>query len=138
MNHCKRVVTNQFFSIFIFSLLLSIPQQLFAQTTFGGNAQHTGVFTPAAQALNVIKWQTTIDFNNTGALAHYGSPVISANNTVLVPVKISTGFRVDAFDGGTGAFKYTVNTDYLMPAHNWILPYNICIVGTRLYFAGAE
>jgi hypothetical protein len=112
--------------------------QTLAQTTFGGNAQHTGIFTAPAQPLNVIKWQTDIDFNNTGALAHYGSPVISANNTVLVPVKTgSDGFRVDAFDGATGIFKYTVATDYVLPSHNWIPSYNLCIVGTRLYFAGA-
>jgi len=138
MNHSKRVSWQLIFPLFIFCWLTLAPEQLLAQTTFGGNAQHTGIFTPAVQPLNVVKWQTDIDLNNTGALAHYGSPVISANNTVFVPVKTSNdGFRVDVFDGATGAFKYTVATDYIMPAHNWLLPYNICIVGTRLYFAGA-
>jgi len=109
-----------------------------AQTTFGGNAQHTGIFTAPAQPLNIIKWQTSIDFNNNGALGHYGSPVMSAGNSVLVPVKTATnGFRVDAFDGATGIFKYSVASDYIMPSHNWIPSYNICVVGTRLYFAGA-
>ncbi|PYS68016.1 MAG: hypothetical protein DMF69_21425, partial [Acidobacteria bacterium] len=36
-----------------------------AQTTFAGNAQHTGVFTPPATNLNVLKWQTDIDLNVT-------------------------------------------------------------------------
>lgn len=119
--------------------LLTIASQfVLGQSTFGGNAQHTGIFTPPAQPLNVIKWQTNIDLNNTGALAHYGSPVISANNTVLVPVKTATnGFRVDAFDSATGTLKYSVPSDYIMPSHNWIPSYNICLVGTRLYFAGA-
>jgi hypothetical protein len=115
-----------------------VARPVFAQSTFGGNAQHTGIFTTAAQPLNTIKWQTDIDFNNSGAPAHYGSPVISANNTVFVPVKtVTDGFRVDAFDGATGTFKYTVASDYIMPLHGWLLPYNMCVVGTRLYFAGA-
>jgi len=129
---------NLFFNITVFVLLVIVfAQAVSAQTTFGGNAQHTGVFAAPAQPLNTIKWQTDIDLNNAG-LAHYGSPVISANNTVFVPVKISaTGFSVDAFDGATGIRKYSVATDYIMPVHNWIPPYNLCIVGTRLYFAGA-
>ena len=138
MKLLNRVSWQLFLPLLIFCWLTLTPEQLLAQTTFGGNAQHTGIFTPAVQPLNVLKWQTDIDLNNTGALAHYGSPVISANNTVFVPVKTSNdGFRVDAFDGANGAFKYTVGTDYIMPVHNWLLPYNMCIVGTRLYFAGA-
>ena len=42
---------------------------------FAGNAQHTSIYAPPAQNLNTIKWSTTIDFHNTGALAHYGSPL---------------------------------------------------------------
>jgi hypothetical protein len=138
MKLLNRVSCQLSFLIFTCCWLILTPQKTSAQTTFGGNAQHTGIFTPAVQPLNVLKWQTDIDFNNNGAFAHYGSPVISANNTVFVPVKTaSDGFRVDAFDGATGTFKYTVGTDYIMPSHNWLLPYNICIVGTRLYFAGA-
>ncbi len=67
--------------------------------TFAGNAQHTSIYATPAQSLNTIKWSTSIDFNNTTP-AHYGSPLITANNTVLVPVKTaSDGFRVDAFNG---------------------------------------
>ena len=114
-----------------------IGPRAIGQTTFGGNAQHTGIYNAPAQNLNVIKWETDIDLNATSAV-HYGSPVVSANNTVFVPVKTATdGFRIDVFDGANGAFKYTLTTDYVLPAHNWIPPYNICIVGTRLYYAGA-
>ena len=79
--------------------------------TFGGNPQHTAVYQPAAVNLNRIKWSTTIDFNNTAALAHYAPPLITAANTVLVPVKIAAtptptppvqptdAFRIDALDG---------------------------------------
>ena len=118
MKLLNRVSRQLIVPLFIFCCLTLTPEQLLAQTTFGGNAQHTGIFTPSVQPLNVVKWQTDIDLNNTGALAHYGSPVISANNTVFVPVKTSNdGFRVDVFDGVTGAFKYTVGTDYIMPTY---------------------
>jgi len=110
--------------------------------TFGGNAQHTSSYGPPAQNLNVLKWSTSIDFNNSGAFAHYGSPLVTESNTVLVPVRTATdGFRVDAFNAVTASPKYTVATDYILPAHNWIPTYNPCIAtgtfGTRMYYAGA-
>jgi hypothetical protein len=110
--------------------------------TFGGNAQHTSNYAPPAQNLNIIKWTANIDFNNTGDLVHYGSPLVTAGNTVLAPVKTATdGFEVDAFNGATGAEKYKLQTDYILPAHNWIPSYSPCIAtgafGTRMYFAGA-
>lgn len=109
--------------------------------TFAGNAQHTAIYQPAAQDLNTIHWSTPVDLNNSGAYAHYGAPVITAANTVLVPVKTAgNGFQVSAFDGGTGAAKYTVTTDYVLPNHQWIPVYNPCLTtgpfGTRLYYAG--
>ena len=132
-----------FFVAGLFSCLFAFTSgPVFAQaTTFAGNAQHTSIYVAPAQNLNTIKWTTNIDFNNT-ALAHYGSPLVTAANTVLVPVKTaSNGFRVDAFDGATGAPKYVTNTDYILPAHNWIPTYNPCIAtgsfGTRMYYAGA-
>ena len=109
--------------------------------TFAGNAQHTSIYATPAQSLNTIKWSTNIDFNNTTP-AHYGSPLITANNTVLVPVKTAiNGFRVDAFNGNSGALKYGIDTDYILPAHNWVPVYNPCVTtgafGTRMYYAGA-
>jgi hypothetical protein len=110
--------------------------------TFGADAQHTSRFPQSAQNLNGLKWSTDIDLNNAGALTHYGSPLVTANNTVLVPVKTATnGFRIDAFNGANAAAKYSLSSDYILPAHNWIPAYNICIAtgsfGTRLYYAGA-
>jgi hypothetical protein len=122
----------------LFLTAAKVPAQA---PTFGGNTQHTSVYTAPAQNLNAIKWSTTIDFHPT-TIAHYGAPVITASNTVLVPVKTSNdGFRVDAFNGNNGAAKYSINTDYILPAHNWIPVYNPCIAtgsfGTRMYYAGA-
>jgi len=122
--------------------IFNCPNARGQSLSFGGNAQHTSSYVPSAQNLNALKWSTTIDLNNTGVFAHYGSPLVTASNTVLVPVKTATnGFRVDAFNGATAATKYTVATDYILPAHNWIPTYNPCITngpsGARMYFAGA-
>src|SRR2546423_1420810 len=110
--------------------------------SFAGNAQHTAVYAPTVPNLNRISWSATIDFNNTGSLAHYGAPLITAANTVLAPVKIAgDAFRVDAFDGATGSPKYSLVTDYILPSHNWVPVYNPCLTtgsfGTRLYYPGA-
>ncbi len=116
-----------------------------AQTStsgFAGNAQHTASYPQPAQGLNAVHWSTSVDLNNNGTLIHYGAPVVSAANTVFVPVKTAGDrFQVSAFNGATGASIYTLPTDYLLPSHNWILPYNPALAsdpsGTRLYYAGA-
>lgn len=110
--------------------------------TFAGNAQHTSLYSAPAQNMNQIRWSVSIDQNNTGAATHYGAPLVSAANTVITGVKIAADhFQVSAFDGSSGAAKYTLTTDYVLPSHNWIPVYNPAIVsgpfGTRLYYAGA-
>ena len=116
------------------------PDQAPSVPMFAGNAQHTAIYQPAAQPLNRIQWSTTIDLNP-GDFAHYGAPLVTAANTVIIPVKTATdGFRVDAFDGASGAAKYTLTTDYVLPNHDWIPVYNPCLTtgsfGTRLYYPG--
>src|ERR1700752_2584241 len=58
--------------------------------TFGGNAQHTGIFTAPARNLKLIKWQADSDQNNSGGPAHYGSPLITTLNTVIRPGRSQT------------------------------------------------
>ncbi|HWE52814.1 MAG TPA: hypothetical protein VG273_23675 [Bryobacteraceae bacterium] len=95
---------------------------------YGHDGQHTGLSTVAAQPLNNIHWSTPVDLSPTpsGALfVHYGSPSITAANTVLVPVKtgVDGGFEIKAINGATGAVLYTLATDYVLPAHVWVPPY---------------
>jgi len=110
--------------------------------TFGGNAQHTGIFTAPARNLNLIKWQADIDQNNSGGPAHYGSPLITTLNTVILPVRSPTDvFMLTGFNGANGAFRFNATSNYIMPSHGWIPPYNASVIsgafGTRLFFAGA-
>ena len=72
------------------------------------NAQHTATSAVASQPLSAIRWQASVDlqpqYSGTALLIHYGSPAVTAANTVIVPVKTGAtgGFRVNAFDGSTG------------------------------------
>ena len=84
-------------SLWLSCLLIS---EAAAQSTFGGNAQHTANYSPAAQNLNALHWTASIDLNNTGGFAHYGAPVIRPANTIFVPVKT----------GSTGGFQISFST----------------------------
>src|SRR5579883_2684113 len=59
--------------------------------SFAHDAQHTGLSAVAAQDLGVIRWQTPVDLSPPRDLSiHYGSPLITQANTVIVPIKTSS------------------------------------------------
>jgi hypothetical protein len=118
--------------------------QTAAWSNYAGDAQHTAVSGVASQSLQAIRWQTPVDLNpqysGNDLLIHYGSPVISANNTVVVPVKTGAtdGFRVEGRSGSTGALLWTQSTDYALPPSGWTPSYSPTIApGNTLYYAGA-
>src|SRR5215469_6783453 len=89
---------------------------------FAGNAQHTAVANKAAQPLKRIRWHAKVDrapvLVGNELLIHYGSPMITGANTVLVPTRVSAtaGFKVVARNGTTGARRWSLATDYRTPA----------------------
>jgi hypothetical protein len=98
---------------------------------FGRNAQHTALGELATQPLTRIAWQTPMDlapqYTTGGALLiHYGSPVITRQNTVVLPVKTGAteGFRIEARLGGNGSLLWSLDTDYRLPPHNWVPSFN--------------
>ena len=77
---------------------------------FARDAQHSAIDAIATQDLNRISWSTPVDlapqYTASGALlVHYGSPVVTSHNTVVVPVKTGAtgGFRIEARSGATAA-----------------------------------
>src|ERR1043166_5470992 len=70
-------------------------------TGYGHDAQHAAISAVPSQPLNRILWQTPVDLNpqysGSFLLIHYGSPMITRANTIIVPVKVGTndGFRVE-------------------------------------------
>lgn len=118
---------------------LSIPW-----SGYGHDPQHTATSATAAQSFGSIHWQTAVDLNPPGGgngdlYVHYGSPVVTAANTVIVPVgNGGADFRINAFNGTTGTQVYTLSTDYTLPTHDWTPPMGPALaLGTRLFYPGA-
>jgi len=111
---------------------------------YAHDAQHSALSPVASQPLHRLLWQTSVDLsvptNNTSELfIHYGSPLITRSNTVIVPVKTTTsgGFRIEARVGTTGVTNWMQSTDYILPSHNWTPSFSPCLTpNNRLYFPG--
>ncbi|MDD5272399.1 MAG: hypothetical protein PHU14_06725, partial [Methylovulum sp.] len=132
------------------TLLALLPIAVLADLTtptwsgYAHDAQHTGISPVRSQPLQRIRWQTPVDLNpqysGSALLIHYGSPVVTAANTVIIPVKTGAtdGFKVEVRNGADGVLRYTLNTDYSLPPHNWTPSYGpVLTVRNRLYWAGA-
>jgi hypothetical protein len=113
-------------------------------SSYAHDPQHTAISDVPAQPLKAIHWQTPVDLNphyyGGELFVHYGSPLVTQANTVIVPVKTGPddGFEVEAFDGGTGVLKWTVTTDYSVPDSDWTPPMSVVLTpANRLYIPGA-
>ena len=113
---------------------------------FAGSPQHRSIAPAKAQPLNRILWSSPVDvspsYENDGTLtAHYGSPLITKANTIIIPVKTGPwdGFQVEARNGATGALLYTVTTDYsTVSAQGWIASFNPALSSDgKLFTPGA-
>jgi hypothetical protein len=113
-------------------LSAAVPAPAGAQSWpgFGKDPQHSAQGAVASQTPQRVGWSTPVDLapqktDGGDLLTHYGSVMITAANTVLVPVKTgaSGGFRVEARRGADGTLAWTVNSDYALPHHNWIPPF---------------
>jgi len=111
---------------------------------YQNNAQHTGISNVRSLPLQQVNWWTPVDlnpvYNGDDLFAHYGSPMVTAANTVIVPVKTGAtdGFMLRAFDGRTGSLIWTQSTDYSRPASSWVPSYSPTLTPTeRLYYATA-
>ena len=92
---------------------------------YGHDPQHSGVSSVAGRRPLHIRWSTPVDlqpqYNGDLLLIHYGSPLITRRNTVVVTVKVGAtdGFRLEGRRGDTGELIWTEPTDYVLPPHNW-------------------
>ena len=99
------------------------------------DAQHTGVSSVAAQPFGKIHWQVPVDLAPpTGEIfIHYGSPLVTAANTVIVPVKTGPDkFRIEAHNGATGALLWKESTGYTAPTAAFLPGLGAAIDGDRL------
>lgn len=113
--------------------------------SYGGNAQHEALSQVATQSYERIVWSAPVDlapqYSSQGyLLVHYGSPIITAKNTVILPVKTAAGltYRFEARSGTNGAVIWTEDSDYVMPPHRWTPTYNVTLTpGNRVVAPGA-
>ncbi|HXA46499.1 MAG TPA: hypothetical protein VNW52_02630, partial [Burkholderiaceae bacterium] len=123
------------------------PTSAPAWNGYGHDAQHSDLGPTvaqggvAAQNLGQIVWETSIDLvpDQTTAI-HYGSPMITAKNTVMVPIKttLGGGFQLQAMQGSNGQKTWNVPSDYILPAHTWIPSYGATLTSAnRVYMPGA-
>jgi hypothetical protein len=109
--------------------------------TFGRDAQHAAIGAVVTQDLNRIVWRKRVDlapqYQGNELFIHYGSPVITDQNTVVLPIKIDAagGFRIEARSGGNGALIWSADSAYrLPPLTDWTPSYNVSLSPTgRIY-----
>jgi hypothetical protein len=102
--------------------------------THSHDEQHTALSTVQSQPLSKIHWHVPVDLAPPlgEILIHYGSPLITAVNTAIVPVKTATGFRVEAHNGATGKRLWTLNTKYVAPSASFFPGLGSAISGSQL------
>jgi hypothetical protein len=85
--------------------------------------QHSALSTVQSQALDTIHWHVPVDLNPPQGeiLIHYGSPLVTAANTVILPVKTgSNSFRVEARNGATGERLWMQKTGWQAPQASFV------------------
>jgi len=111
---------------------------------YAHDPQHTAISAVPSQSLDVVGWQTPVDLNpqyyGGDLYIHYGSPLVTPSNTVIVPVKTgeTDGFRLEGHNGQDGTLLWMQSTDYLLPPHGWTPSFSPTLTPTNhLYYAGA-
>jgi hypothetical protein len=118
--------------------MLTAPSsaQTGAWLTHSHDEQHTALSTVESQPLDAIRWHVPVDlFPPQGEIfIHYGSPLVTAANTVIVPVKTGTNsFRVEAINGATGKRLWTRKTGWQAPEAEFIPGLGPTISGSQLF-----
>ncbi len=105
--------------------------------TYAHDAQHSGISSVASQSMQAIHWQIKVDMST--SLIHYGSPLITPGNTVVIPTQVtsSTGYKVVAVDGADGTSKWSQPSDWIKPTTPTATFSPAITPSGRLFFAGA-
>jgi len=121
-----------FFILAIAHVALLRPQFIHAGQgwpVYAHDSQHSCLSSVTSQKPQFIRWSTPVDlnpqYNGNDLSIHYGSPVITADNTVIVPVKTGAtgGFRVEAHHGSDVAL--VVSYGLFPTSPQWALDTNL-------------
>ena len=71
-------------------------------------------------------------------LIHYGSPLATRKNTIIVPVKTGAtgGFQVEGRRGSDGGLLWTHVSDYALPPHDWTPSFAPALGRNKLWIPG--
>lgn len=122
--------------VFIFLVCGNAIAQPGAWLTHSHDEQHTALSTVQSQPLSTIHWKTPVDLFPPGGeiFIHYGSPLVTAANTVIVPVKTgNNSFRVQAMNGATGKKLWQLKTGWQAPGASFVPGLGPTISGSTLY-----
>lgn len=133
--------TEQVWTVFVaivlgMSLMGNAGAQTGAWLTHSHDEQHTALSTVQSQPLNAIHWHTPVDLDPPQGeiLIHYGSPLVTAANTVIVPLKTGpNNFRVEAINGATGKRMWQLHTGWQAPGADFMPGLGPTISGSTLY-----
>jgi len=76
---------------------------------YGGDAQHNAQAPVPGQSLSKVHWSIPVDLAPPGFLGiHYGEPMITAANTVLLPVKVNSigTYQMEAHAASDGSLVW--------------------------------
>jgi len=107
-----------------------------AWLTHSHDEQHTALSTVQSQPLDSIHWHVPVDLNPPQGeiFIHYGSPLVTQANTVIVPVKTGTNsFRVEAHNGATGKRLWLESTGYQATGASFVPGLGPTISGNQLF-----
>lgn len=145
MKRVSQVVSRCVFEVSLSTVLALSSAASFAQSgawpSHSHDEQHTGVSSVASQPLNRIRWHVPVDLAPPQGeiFIHYGSPLVTQANTIIVPVKTGTGFRVEGHVGATGKRLWTQATKYQAPGATFLPGIGPTLSGGQLFvpdFAG--
>ena len=137
-SECRTVQVWTVFVAIVCGILLAgkAGAQTGAWLTHSHDEQHTALSTVQSQPLNAIHWHTPVDLDPPQGeiLIHYGSPLVTAANTVIVPLKTGpNNFRVEAINGATGKRMWQLHTRWQAPGADFMPGLGPTISGSTLY-----
>jgi hypothetical protein len=116
-------------------------KDLLAWANASHDPQHSSISGVPSQPLGAIHWQAPIDLQPPFGeiFIHYGSPLVTLKNTVIVSVKtgFNDGFRVEAHNGRNGILKWRLDSDYSVPFAFFTPPFSPVLVNGSVIFPAA-
>jgi len=100
----------------IFAAALVTPLTAAPWNGHGGDPQHSAIAAGPSQPFATVRWTTPVDDSEPSEpiLIHYGSPIITQANTVVVPVRAAdSSFRLEAHSGINGSLLWSTPTDFV-------------------------